>query len=329
MLLNPTQTQQLLRTAAEHRFALLAVNADSHAAITDVLIAASTLDAPVIIETSLWQLEGHSFGAGDPLLGIDRFATTLACLANGERFRKVPVILHTDHIKGPMTLPILRRAMIETTPTYSSLSLDSSELDAARNIETICTLCAMADAAGVPLSLEMESGVDDGLTPLEEAENLLAPVESRHPGYLSLWAPGVGTQHGLGDDGYPTFNREHVAAHAAKASAITGRPIGIALHGSSGLSPESLQAAVAAGVTKVNWSSESLLIRSTAATDYYASHQTKLTKGHPAWKTTAMDNGLQTYIAERYQPKVRERIQILGGEGRGQLVRDTLAITAA
>src|SRR6185369_6679997 len=49
-----------------------AVNADSHAAITDCLEAARECGAPIIIETSLWQLTGRSFGGGDAILGLAR-----------------------------------------------------------------------------------------------------------------------------------------------------------------------------------------------------------------------------------------------------------------
>lgn len=313
MLLNPDQARRLFLHAVEQRYAILAVNADSPAAIHDVLMTAAELDAPVIIETSLWQLQGHSFGAGDPLLGIERYVATVAGLANHAHFDAVPVILHTDHIKGPQTFEILRHAMTGVVPAYSSISVDSSEMSEAENIEALCRLCRYAEEAGCDVSLEMEAGVDDGLTPLETASQLLRPVEEAHPGRLTLWAPGVGTQHGLKEGGYPTFDEAHVRSHAERAATITGRPMGIALHGSSGLPEEALRRAVEAGVAKVNWSSESLLIRSTAAQDYYQSHEAELQKGHPQWKTTAMDNGVQTFISERYRPKVAERIRLLGG----------------
>ncbi len=325
MLLSPSQARRLFQLGVEEHFAVLAVNADSHGAILDVLTCAKTLDAPVIIETSLWQLQGWSFGAGDPLLGIARYASTVGLLAESERFQSVPVILHTDHIKGPLTLSILRHAMAGVTPTYSSVSLDSSEMTEAENIATMCQLCEIARETGVDACLEMEAGVDDGLTPIEAAEVLLAPVERRYPGRLALWAPGVGTQHGLASDGYPSFDPAHVRAHAEKAASLAGRPIGIALHGSSGLPESGLRAAVQAGVAKVNWSSESLLIRSMAAAEYYASHTAELTKGHPKWKATAMDNGLQQSISERYQPKVCQRMELLGGAGRGSRIREVLA----
>src|SRR5690242_18051880 len=102
MLLNPTQARHLLAHALENRYAILAVNADSPAAINDCLEAARRCSAPITIEASLWQLTGHSFGMGDPLLGMARYLSHLEVLANSERYRAVPVLFHTDHIKGPV-----------------------------------------------------------------------------------------------------------------------------------------------------------------------------------------------------------------------------------
>jgi fructose-bisphosphate aldolase, class II len=311
-LLSPIQARQLLERAATEHFAILAVNADSHAAVTDCLEAAYECSAPIIIETSLWQLTGRSFGVGDPMLGLDRYLADLAALASAERFRHLPVIFHTDHIKGPRTTEILTGAMSRGA---STISLDSSEMTEEQNIATIAELCRWASKQGIPLTLEMEAGVDAGVTEIEVADRLLGAVESAHPGYLALWAPGVGTQHGLSDNGYP-FSPAAVAAHHKRASDICGRPVGLALHGSSGLQESDLRAGVAAGVAKVNWSSESLLIRSQAAQEYYAKHAAELETKHPAWKSTAMDHGVQQFVSTRYIPKVIDRIRVLGGEGK-------------
>lgn len=313
MLLSPTQTRALISDALLHRYAVLAVNADSPAAVYDVLEAARQSDAPVMIETSLWQLKGRSFGGGDARLGLARYQADLSLLANHAAYRSVPVVLHTDHIKGPETATILEAAL----PLYSSLSLDSSEMTPAENIATIGRLCAHAARLGLPLTLEMEAGVDAGVSPLSDCDSLFGKAEQNHPGFLAWWAPGVGTQHGLGSDGYPTFSAEAVAAHQQRATTLAGRPIGIALHGSSGLPTASLLAAVQSGVAKVNWSSESLLLRSQAAQEFFATHVAQLDKKHKDWKNTAMDNGLQTFVAARYVPKVVERIKLLGGSGAG------------
>ncbi|HRX54445.1 MAG TPA: class II fructose-bisphosphate aldolase, partial [Verrucomicrobiales bacterium] len=77
MLLTPDQTRHLYEHAALHHYAVLAVNADSPAAVTDCLIAAAECGAPLVIETSLWQLTGHSYGAGDACLGLDRYLAEL------------------------------------------------------------------------------------------------------------------------------------------------------------------------------------------------------------------------------------------------------------
>lgn len=320
MLLSPSQTRALIADALQHKYAVLAVNADSPAAVYDVLEAARQCDAPVIIETSLWQLKGRSFGAGDARLGISMYHAAVSVLANHPTFQQVPVVLHTDHIKGPETTAILDAAM----PLYSSLSLDSSEMNPAENIAAIGQLCARAAQRNLTLTLEMEAGVDAGVSPLTDCDTLFGAAERNNPGYLAWWAPGVGTQHGLGSDGYPTFSAEAVGAHQRRATALAGRPVGIALHGSSGLPVASLQAAVQAGVSKVNWSSESLLLRSQAAQDFFSAHVAQLDKKHKDWKNTAMDNGQQAFVSARYIPKVVERIKLLGGFCAGTRFLSTL-----
>jgi len=329
MFVDPLQARLLFQIALKQRFALLAVNADSPAAITDVLEAARECRAPVIIEASLWQLRGRSFGAGDATLGMTRYLVELAALAGSHRYRDIPVLFHTDHIKGPETLPLLKAAIggLETgiggfRLSPSTVSLDSSELTPEQNIGSISELCRQSLSCGRPVTLEMEAGVDDGVTSDAVARNLLTPVERQFPGFVHLWAPGVGTRHGLGDQ--DTFSPTAVARHHRLASEIAGRPVGIALHGSSGLSSEALRSAVLAGVCKVNWSSESLWIRSQAARDFFLEHSAALVKGHPDWKSTAMDHGFQAFVAARYQPAVAERIRLLGAEGRAEEFRIAL-----
>lgn len=331
MLLTPDQSRALYEHATTENYALLAVNADSPAALTDCLEAAATADAPLIIETSLWQLTGRSFGADDAILGMTRYLLELAALAHSERFQGIPVIFHTDHIKGPLTESILTAAIRGIPVTFhkqeqlvraSSLSLDSSELTPAENISLMTKLCQVAEEAGQKATLEMEAGVDKGVSPITDTKEVFGAVEKQHPGHLALWAPGVGTQHGLASGN--AVDPAAIRQHQTMASELCGRPIGLALHGSSGLSDEALREAVEAGTAKVNWSSESLLLRSQAARDYFTSHADKLQKEHPDFKITAMDNGLQSFVSEIYIPKVTERIRTLGGDGKAGVFMATL-----
>ena len=322
MLLNAAQARRLFLDALERGYAILAINADSPAAVTDCMEAALKCDAPLIIETSLWQLTGHSFGAGDALTGMARYLAGLSALAESDRFRAVPVAFHTDHIKGTETLAILGGAIrglqfraggAELLLRPSSISLDSSLQE---NIEHISALCSEAERFNVPISIEMEAGVDQGITPPEITETLLGSIEEKHPNQVVLWAPGLGTKHGLGDSDYPEFSAENVDAQLKLARQITGRDIGIALHGSSGLSEEALGEAVSKGLVKVNWSSESLLRRSQGASEYYRVSSERLSKSHPDFKAAAMDNGVQRYISERYVPAVMSRMRVLKGGGK-------------
>jgi fructose-bisphosphate aldolase, class II len=328
MLLTPTQARQLLTHALQNQYAILAVNADSHAAITDCLEAAKQADSPVIIETSLWQLKGHSFGAGDSILGLTRYLADLNAIANSDKYKNIPVVYHTDHIKGPETMNILGSAIkgldlsINQSPNgkgslvASTISLDASEFTEEENITYICELCKIANEMGVTVTLEMESAVDDGITPFDESERLLGAVEERYPDHIYLWAPGVGTQHGFtSDDGYSGFNPKVVEDNVKLIRRITGREFGLALHGSTGLSQDKLTAASKAGVTKVNWSSESLYIRSMAAKEYYSVFEEKFERKHKEWKNTVMDNGVNAYISKAYIPKVIERFEVLGSVG--------------
>ena len=102
------------------------------------------------------------------------------------------------------------------------------------------------------------------------------------------------------------------------------RQIGLALHGSSGLPDADLERAVQAGVVKVNWSSESLLLRSHLARDYYAQFGAQLERSHPKFKNTAMDNGLQQFISSSYVPKVAACITLLGGSNRAGELKNAL-----
>lgn len=325
MLLTPTQARQLLLHAFEQRYAVLAVNADSHAAVTDCLEAARLADAPIIIETSLWQIKGQSYGAGDPILGVARYLADLAVLANSERYQHIPVIYHTDHIKGPETMEILKAAIQGINFNYaaqnlklqaSTISLDASDMSEEQNIQYMLQLCQFAVEAEVDVTLEMESAVDDRITPPDETERLIGAVEAKYPGKIALWAPGVGTQHGFtSEDGYAGFQTKTIESNVSLLQKITGRNIGIALHGSTGLSPEKLSAAAKCGVTKVNWSSESLYLRSMAAQQYYREFADKFERKHADWKNTVMDNGVSSFVSEGYVLRVVERIKLLGGEG--------------
>ncbi len=327
MLLNPIQARALLEYALKERFAMLAVNADSPAAIYDCLLAAKQAEGPIIIESSLWQLEGISFGGGDAVLGLGRYIVDTALLANSDEFKDVPALYHTDHIKGPKAKNILENAVkgvsvrlenadIRLSP--STISLDASELSNDENISFINGLIEVSKKSGRPITVEMEAGVDSGLTPPEEIKALVEGVEKNNPKYLYIFAPGLGSRHGYSKEGFPAFQPEMVARDIDLIEECIGRRIGIALHGSSGLSEEQLKQAVNNGVIKINWATDSLALRSKFAMEYYNNNAEKLVLGHKEFKITAMDNGVNQYISKNYVPCVQKRIEIQGGGNKNE-----------
>ena len=47
-------------------------------------------------------------------------------------------------------------------------------------------------------------------------------------------------------------------------------------------------------------------------------------KKHPSWKDTVMDNGVNSFVAKEYIPKVEERMKLLGGEGKASVLSSIL-----
>jgi len=333
MLLTPPEARRLFECCAEKGFGLLAVNADSPAAVYDCLKAAKESDAPIIIETSLRQLSGISFGAGDPIRGMALYISRLHILAASEEFSGVSVIYHTDHIRGPGTEDILTRA-IEGLPftaegttvrlSPSSISVDASQLSEEENISLICGLIETSEKCGRAVTLEMEAGLDRGYTPPEETERLVMGVERPHPGYIALFAPGLGNRHGYSESGYPDFRPALIGENALFLERLTGRKIGIVLHGSSGLSDNQIREAVRYGLTKMNVSTNATLIRSQAAQEYYEKNRGRLVPGQEDYTQAASDNGIARYVSGRFVPEIVRLIKLLGCAGEGSAFMRTL-----
>ncbi len=334
MLLTPLEARKLISFCIDERCAMLAVNVDNPSVIHDCFKAAKEMDAPIIIETSRWQLEGISFGAGDPIRGIAVCIAQINIFADSKEFREIPVLYHTDHINGPDALNILSTAVkgipftidgktVHLTP--SSICVDASRLSMEENTMRTNALIETSKKHDQPLTLEMEAGIDTGYTAPEVVKKLVTEVEQKHPGYLYLFAPGLGNRHGYSLEGYPDFRPENIEKSAALLKNLTGRNIGIALHGSSGLSETQLREAVRHGLTKVNWSTNNIILRSSAAREYYSVYGEKMDPKYPGFKKMATDNGVGQYVSSKFIPAVRNLITVLNSAGKaGKFVKTLL-----
>lgn len=160
----------------------------------------------------------------------------------------VPAALHLDHSQDIVAVLQGLRA------GCTSVMYDGSDLPFAENVRRTREVVAACHAVGVPVEAEVGrvSGVEDDLS-VDEAESRLATpdgcrqfVEATECDTL---APAVGSVHGLGSG--PAHL--HIDLIRAIGEAI---PHPLVLHGGSGLDPEQLRAAIAAGISKVNLDTE-------------------------------------------------------------------------
>lgn len=328
MLLNTLQTKRLYRYACENHVGIIAVNADGDSLIHDALLAAKEADAPLIIEASLWQVEGKTFGYGDAILGLKKYITDVALMASNEEFKNVPVAFHIDHIPAGQAVDVLTAAVSgmsyrvwdrEMVVYPSSVSFDASGLNDEDNIRCIIRVGRHAAGLGVPLSFEVEPGIEDKPTIPQEAVTMLTAIESETPGVVDLFAPAVGTIHGQTTQGANVGFDANLVGDVAKAvSDALGRPIGMALHGSSGLSDRQLAEAVQNGVIKINTCTLLLGVRARAMHTYFNEHVEQIQVEHMAMKETSKDTTVDTVVSETLVAVLVDRMKTSLAAGHGK-----------
>jgi fructose-bisphosphate aldolase, class II len=164
---------------------------------------------------------------------------SLACLALAET-ATVPVALHLDHA----TSEDLCLRAIELG--YSSVMFDASTLPYSDNVRSTAALTARAHRLGA--FVEAELGIVGG------KGGAHAPGARTDPGEAAAFvaatgvdslAVAVGTSHAM-------VSRDALIDLVLIARIRAALPVPIVMHGSSGVSDESLRDAVRSGMTKVN-----------------------------------------------------------------------------
>jgi fructose-bisphosphate aldolase, class II len=195
-----------------------------------IVTGAEAARLPVILQVSENTVAYH----GGRLAPI-----SLACLALAES-ATVPVALHLDHATSE---DLCLRAI---DLGYSSVMFDASTLPYPDNVRSTAALAAHAHRLGA--FVEAELGIVGGKggahapgvrTDAGEAATFVAAT-----GVDSL-AVAVGTSHAM-------VSRDALIDLDLIARIRATLPVPIVMHGSSGVSDESLRDAVGAGMTKVN-----------------------------------------------------------------------------
>lgn len=225
--------RELLAAATAGAYALPGFNVSNVEMALGVIDAAEARRAPILLQFNPSNL--------DHLGGIAVAAALARSLA--ER-ATVPVGVHLDH---GSQVALLRQAV---RLGFTSLMFDGSTFPYERNRTETMAAYAVAVEAGVMLEAELghvggrEPGVATSEMALTDPESAARFVQETRVDALAV---SVGTAHGLAGAVNLPLVRELRAA-------TLGLPL--VLHGGSGVTPRDLRAAVAAGIRKVNISSE-------------------------------------------------------------------------
>ena len=227
----PMTIKELLLKCQHEKTAVLATNFYNFETLTAVMKAAQIAEAPVMLQLTRSSID---------YMGID-VAVKMARQAITDY--GLQGYIHLDH---GGSVELVQRCL---DAGFDSVMIDASEKPFEENVETTCKVVEMAKAYGVPVEAELgyvaklgqEQG--GGFTTPEDAKRFVDAT-----GVDSL-AVAIGSAHGFYKQP-PHLDIPRLAAiHAAT-------PVGLVLHGSSGIPHPMVQEAIANGIVKVNLATE-------------------------------------------------------------------------
>ncbi len=222
----------MLSEARADHYAVGAFNIFNYLSARAVIRAASTLNCPVILQTSVSTVKKF---------GPNELGTMLRQLAWNA---PVNVAVHLDHC----TDPDLAKACVDAG--WDSIMYDGSRLPLEENIRNCQEIVSYAHHRGVFVEGELGKigGVEDNIVVEEGAETAATLEESiffaRESG-IDAFAPAIGTAHGV-YKGIPKINFDLV--QQIRQSIETP----IVIHGGTGLSEETFRKLIRLGGAKIN-----------------------------------------------------------------------------
>lgn len=192
-------------------------------------IAAEAVGAPVVMQISQNCVQYHG---GLAPIGL----ATLEIARRSE----VDVVVHLDHADD---LDLVKEAL---DLGFTSIMYDGSKLPDAENRARTAEVVTAAHELGV--SVEAELGEVGGKDGVHDPSARTDPADAAHfvaDTGVDLLAVAVGSSHAM-TERTAALDEQLIAAIAAQV------PVPLVLHGSSGVSDENIQAAIRAGMTKIN-----------------------------------------------------------------------------
>lgn len=282
----------MMMKATEGKYAIGAFNCTNLIQMEAVVEAASDLQAPLIIQTSVTPAR---------FLGPRTVAAIFRTLAESA---PVAVCLHLDHCNDMEFCKECADA------GYTNIMIDASQQDIKTNIRQTREIAEYCHALG-DISVEGElgtvSGVEDQVSVVEDEAQLCDPehaLEFVKQTGIDIFAPAIGTAHGVYKTANPKIDFERLAQ---TASLINGHGVRapLVIHGGTGLQPDVVEKLVSLGGAKFNVSTDLKHVLIDATFSYISMHRDEYNPGK-------VDLAAKQAIKER----VSYWIRLLGSSGK-------------
>jgi ketose-bisphosphate aldolase len=222
---------QILNPAFEQRYGVAAFNVVNDLTVDAVIAAATELDSPVILQTSLKTVK--AVGARPLYALVKAFADETP----------VPVALHLDHCPSREWISACLEA------GWGSVLFDGSALAVDDNTRQTAAVVDEARAYGALVEGELESvlGIEDDIG---SSGGVVVHPTAVSAEFISAtgvycFAPAIGTAHGL-------YRSKPELMPGRVTELVDRAPIPMVLHGGTGLSDAQFHDLIARGCAKVN-----------------------------------------------------------------------------
>jgi len=224
--------KEILDHAHKNNYAVGAFNVNNMEIVQAIIEAAEETNSPVILQASQ---------GGIKYAGVEYIAELGKLAAKNA---KVPVAVHLDHGTD------FDQVMLCIRNGFTSVMIDGSRFDLEGNIAATKKVVEIAHIVGVSVEAELGKigGTEDHITVDEKDATFTDPDEAKRfveETNVDSLAIAVGTAHGpYKGDPKIDFDRIKIIKEQLDMPLV--------LHGSSGVSADSIEKAVALGINKIN-----------------------------------------------------------------------------
>lgn len=279
----------ILNKALENHYALGAFNANNMEFVQAIIKAAEEEEAPVFLQIS----QGAINYAGMEM--------TTAMVKEAANNTKIPVVLHLDHSTNfEQNIKALKMG-------FTSLMFDGSNLSYEENIKITSDIVRIAHSVDIPVEAELGkvTNIKDNLSPDQIKNMMTDPAKAKdfvEKTKVDFLAVAIGNVHKM--------EKNIIELDIERLKEINKMipQIPLVLHGSSGVSFNSLQRAIKYGLSKIN-----------VATQLNIAFLDELNKILIENKFEKDIRKILGPCRDKVKQKVKEYIQILGSSGKAFL----------